>query len=222
MDVRLSPEQQALRDSAAQVVDRLGPQTVGQLDDGERTEKLDAAIAASGWRELRSRGGRRRHRSPPASRWRSSPRSSAAASPTRRSSARPWRQSSGASPAPRRPPRPETVALAPGLDGAGLRRPRRAAVGSRGDRRGAAPRVRSCSCRHLTVTCWPRSRCSPATSGVDLTRPTAVLEATAPAAVPDQAPAARRGRPGSLDRARPGDDLRRPGRHHAGRGAARL
>ena len=33
MDVRLSPEQQALRDSAAQVVDRLGPQAVGQLDD---------------------------------------------------------------------------------------------------------------------------------------------------------------------------------------------
>ena len=36
MDVRLSPEQQALRDSAAQVVDRLGPHAVGQLDDAER------------------------------------------------------------------------------------------------------------------------------------------------------------------------------------------
>ena len=54
MDVRLTPEQQALRDSAAQVVDRLGPQAVGQLDDGERSGKLDAAIAASGWRELRT------------------------------------------------------------------------------------------------------------------------------------------------------------------------
>jgi alkylation response protein AidB-like acyl-CoA dehydrogenase len=54
MDVRLSPEQQALRDSAAQVVDRLGPQAVGQLDDVERTEKLDAAIGSSGWRELRT------------------------------------------------------------------------------------------------------------------------------------------------------------------------
>ncbi|WP_426571460.1 acyl-CoA dehydrogenase family protein [Aquihabitans sp. McL0605] len=53
MDVRLSPEQQALRDSAAQVVDRLGPKAVGELDDAERTAKLDAAIAASGWRELR-------------------------------------------------------------------------------------------------------------------------------------------------------------------------
>lgn len=53
MDVRLSPEQQALRDSAAQVVDRLGPHAVGQLDDAERAAKLDAAVAASGWRELR-------------------------------------------------------------------------------------------------------------------------------------------------------------------------
>jgi alkylation response protein AidB-like acyl-CoA dehydrogenase len=54
MDVRLSPEQQALRDSAAQVADRLGPKAVGQLDDVERTSKLDAAVTASGWRELRT------------------------------------------------------------------------------------------------------------------------------------------------------------------------
>ena len=54
MDVRLSPEQVALRDSAAQVVDRLGPHAVGELDDPERAGKLDAAVAASGWRELRS------------------------------------------------------------------------------------------------------------------------------------------------------------------------
>ncbi|MET0491246.1 MAG: acyl-CoA dehydrogenase family protein [Acidimicrobiales bacterium] len=53
MDVRLSPEQRALRDSAAQLVDRLAPSTVGALDDGERTGKLDAAVAACGWRELR-------------------------------------------------------------------------------------------------------------------------------------------------------------------------
>ncbi|MGH9275264.1 MAG: acyl-CoA dehydrogenase family protein [Acidimicrobiales bacterium] len=53
MDVRLSPEQHALRDAAAQVADRLGPRAVGQLDDVERVGKLDAAIAASGWRELR-------------------------------------------------------------------------------------------------------------------------------------------------------------------------
>ena len=54
MDVRLSPEQVAFRDSAAQVVDRLGPATVAQLDDAERAGKLDAAVAAAGWRELRT------------------------------------------------------------------------------------------------------------------------------------------------------------------------
>ncbi len=43
-----------MRDSAAQVVDRLGPATVAQLDDAERTGKLDAAVAAAGWRELRT------------------------------------------------------------------------------------------------------------------------------------------------------------------------
>jgi alkylation response protein AidB-like acyl-CoA dehydrogenase len=53
MDVRLSPEQRALRDSAAQLVDRLAPSTVGALDDAERRAKLDAAVLASGWRELR-------------------------------------------------------------------------------------------------------------------------------------------------------------------------
>lgn len=54
MDVRLSSEQVALRDSAAQVVDRLGPATVAQLQDLERSGKLDAAVAAAGWRELRT------------------------------------------------------------------------------------------------------------------------------------------------------------------------
>ena len=54
MDVRLSPEQVALRDAAAQVVDRLGVHAVAELDDTERTAKLDAAVDASGWRELRT------------------------------------------------------------------------------------------------------------------------------------------------------------------------
>jgi hypothetical protein len=54
MDVRLSPEQRALRDSAAQVVARLGPRSVGALDDTEPADKLDAAVAATGWRELRT------------------------------------------------------------------------------------------------------------------------------------------------------------------------
>jgi hypothetical protein len=53
MDVRLSPEQEALRRSAAQIVGRLGPKAVGQLDDLARKARLDAAVDASGWRELR-------------------------------------------------------------------------------------------------------------------------------------------------------------------------
>jgi alkylation response protein AidB-like acyl-CoA dehydrogenase len=54
MDVRLSFEQQALRDSVAKAVGRTGPKTVADLDDHERAAKLDAVIAASGWRELRA------------------------------------------------------------------------------------------------------------------------------------------------------------------------
>jgi alkylation response protein AidB-like acyl-CoA dehydrogenase len=54
MDVRLSPEQTALRDAAAQVVDRLGVHSVAALDDRERAAKLHAAVDASGWRELRT------------------------------------------------------------------------------------------------------------------------------------------------------------------------
>jgi alkylation response protein AidB-like acyl-CoA dehydrogenase len=54
MDVRLSTEQQALRDAAARLVDRLGPHTVGDLGDTERTATLDAAVTAAGWRELRT------------------------------------------------------------------------------------------------------------------------------------------------------------------------
>src|SRR3954470_8307313 len=56
MDVRLSPEQRALQDTAAKMVDRLGPQSVRDLQDQERAAKLDAAVAASGWRELRAAG----------------------------------------------------------------------------------------------------------------------------------------------------------------------
>jgi alkylation response protein AidB-like acyl-CoA dehydrogenase len=56
VDVRLSPEQEALRDSVAQVVNRWGPKTVGQLDDVERRAKLDATVDAAGWRELRTAG----------------------------------------------------------------------------------------------------------------------------------------------------------------------
>lgn len=54
MDVRLSAEQTALRDAARQVSERLGLHTVADLEDAERSAKLDAAVAASGWRELRT------------------------------------------------------------------------------------------------------------------------------------------------------------------------
>ncbi|MEZ5143445.1 MAG: acyl-CoA dehydrogenase family protein [Acidimicrobiales bacterium] len=53
MDVRLSPEQEALRDSVAQVVARHGPRAVGALVDEQRRAALDGAVAASGWRALR-------------------------------------------------------------------------------------------------------------------------------------------------------------------------
>ena len=54
MDVRLSAEQEALRDSAAKLVADLGPTSVADLDDRDRVAKLDAAVAGAGWRELRT------------------------------------------------------------------------------------------------------------------------------------------------------------------------
>ena len=54
MDVRLSAEQDALRDSAAKLVADLGPTSVADLDDRDRVAKLDAAVAGAGWRELRT------------------------------------------------------------------------------------------------------------------------------------------------------------------------
>jgi alkylation response protein AidB-like acyl-CoA dehydrogenase len=54
MDVRLSAEQLALRDAAVQMAERLGPHAVAALEDAERASKLDAAIDAAGWRELRA------------------------------------------------------------------------------------------------------------------------------------------------------------------------
>jgi alkylation response protein AidB-like acyl-CoA dehydrogenase len=56
MDVRFTDEQRALRTSAAQIVDRLGPRAVRDLEDDARTGRLEAAVADAGWRSLRAAG----------------------------------------------------------------------------------------------------------------------------------------------------------------------
>jgi hypothetical protein len=56
MDVRLTAEQQQLRDAAAKLADDLGPGSVQDLDDESRIARLDKQVAATGWRSLRSDG----------------------------------------------------------------------------------------------------------------------------------------------------------------------
>ncbi|OBH89487.1 acyl-CoA dehydrogenase family protein [Mycobacterium sp. E2989] len=56
MDVRLTAEQQQLRDAAAKFADDLGPSAVQDLDDRGRIARLDKQIAGTGWRSLRSDG----------------------------------------------------------------------------------------------------------------------------------------------------------------------
>src|SRR3954451_29915 len=56
MDVRLTTEQQQLRDAAAKLADDLGPGSVADLDDESRIARLDRQIEATGWRSLRSDG----------------------------------------------------------------------------------------------------------------------------------------------------------------------
>jgi hypothetical protein len=56
MDVRLTGEQQQLRDAAAKLADDLGPASVQGLDDDSRIGRLDKQIEATGWRSLRSDG----------------------------------------------------------------------------------------------------------------------------------------------------------------------
>lgn len=56
MDVRLTTEQQQLRDAAAKLADDLGPATVQDLDDRARITRLDKQIESTGWRSLRSDG----------------------------------------------------------------------------------------------------------------------------------------------------------------------
>jgi len=54
MDVRLTAEQQQLRDAAAKLSDDLGPGSVHDLADDGRISKLDKQIQQTGWRSLRS------------------------------------------------------------------------------------------------------------------------------------------------------------------------
>lgn len=56
MDVRLTSEQQQLRDAAAKLADDLGPAAVQDLDDASRIARLDKQIELTGWRSLRSDG----------------------------------------------------------------------------------------------------------------------------------------------------------------------
>jgi len=56
MDVRLTAEQQQLRDAAAKMADDLGPGAVQDLADDKRIARLDRQIEMTGWRSLRSDG----------------------------------------------------------------------------------------------------------------------------------------------------------------------
>jgi hypothetical protein len=56
MDVRLTAEQRQLRAAASRLADDLGPGSVLDLDDGDRLSRLEKAVAATGWRTLRSDG----------------------------------------------------------------------------------------------------------------------------------------------------------------------
>jgi hypothetical protein len=56
MDVRLTAEQQQLRDAAAKLADDLGPAAVQDLDSEARIARLDKQIETTGWRSLRSDG----------------------------------------------------------------------------------------------------------------------------------------------------------------------
>lgn len=56
MDVRLTAEQQQLRDAAAKLADDLGPGAVSDLADDGRIARLDKQVTTTGWRSLRSDG----------------------------------------------------------------------------------------------------------------------------------------------------------------------
>jgi len=56
VDVRLTSEQQQLREAAAKLADDLGPGSVADLENEIRVARLDKAVDATGFRTLRSDG----------------------------------------------------------------------------------------------------------------------------------------------------------------------
>jgi hypothetical protein len=56
VDVRLTAEQQQLRDAAAKLADDLGPGSVADLEDSARVARLEKAVEGTGFRTLRSDG----------------------------------------------------------------------------------------------------------------------------------------------------------------------
>jgi hypothetical protein len=56
MDARLTAEQAGLRDAAARLAADLGPGSVHDLADDGRVARLEKAVAATGWRTMRSDG----------------------------------------------------------------------------------------------------------------------------------------------------------------------
>jgi Acyl-CoA dehydrogenase, C-terminal domain len=56
MDARLTAEQAGLRDAAARLAADLGPGSVHDLADDGRVGRLEKAVAATGWRTMRSDG----------------------------------------------------------------------------------------------------------------------------------------------------------------------
>ena len=170
MDVRLSPEQVALRDSAV-----AGRRPARRPRSGSSTTPsgVRSSTPRSRPRAGASCESRRRRRAAgrPASRWRIVAEELARPRPTPRSSGRRWRPSSGAWPARRPPPRPRPSLLAPTS-----RRSSRAvdvAVpdgAARGRRAGARHGARARS-RPTAGHARQRSRWRDAASRVDLTRP---------------------------------------------------
>jgi hypothetical protein len=56
VDVRLTAEQQQLREAAAKLADDLGPGSVADLSDENRIARLEKTVADTGFRTLRSDG----------------------------------------------------------------------------------------------------------------------------------------------------------------------